>query len=67
LRSSGVSTPFTITSSTPWYFQDANGNFIYGFTRQTGRKRFYAVVQAAVGQRGTEGADYVYRTAAPWQ
>ena len=27
----GISTPKTLTSSTPKYFQDENGNFIYGF------------------------------------
>ena len=27
----GVSTPETFTKSTPTYFQDAEGNYIYGF------------------------------------
>lgn len=55
----GVSTPFTITSSTPAYFQDANGNFIYGFSQANGPEAFYAVVQAAVDSAAAEGADYV--------
>jgi len=55
----GVSTPFTITSSTPAYFQDANGTFIYGFSQANGPEAFYAVVQAAVDSAAAEGADYV--------
>lgn len=55
----GVSTPFTITSSTPAYFQDANGTFIYGFSQTNGPEAFYAVVQAAVDSAVADGADYV--------
>lgn len=55
----GVSTPLTITSSTPAYFQDANGNFIYGFSQANGADAFYTVVQAAVDDAISNGADYV--------
>lgn len=55
----GVSTPLTITSSTPAYFQDGGGNFIYGFSQANGADAFYAVVQAAVDDAIANGADYV--------
>ena len=35
----GITTPKTITSSTPKYFQDEAGNFVYGFCQdETGEK-----------------------------
>lgn len=55
----GVSTPMTITTSTPAYFQDANGNFIYGFSQANGADAFYAVIQTAVDGAIADGADYV--------
>lgn len=55
----GVSTPATITSSTPAYFQDADGNFIYGFGQTGGADTFYAIVQDAVDAAIADGADYV--------
>ena len=55
----GVSTPMTISTSTPTFFQDANGNFIYDFSQKDGAKAFYAVIQAAVDQATAAGADYV--------
>ena len=55
----GVSTPATITSSTPAYFQDADGNFIYGFGQADGADAFYAIVQDAVDAAIADGADYV--------
>jgi len=55
----GVSTPMTISTSTPAYFQDADGNFIYGFSQANGADAFYAVIQAAVDDAIAAGADYV--------
>lgn len=55
----GVSTPMTITSSTPAYFQDASGNFIYGFGQKDGAEGFYSIVQKAVDAALTNGAAYV--------
>ena len=56
----GVTTPKTLTSSTPRYFQDENGNFIYGFLQQdeTG-ELFFGAIQSAVDDARAEGADYV--------
>ena len=55
----GVSTPTTITTSTPAYFQDADGNFIYGFGQADGADAFFAIVQDAVDAAIADGADYV--------
>ena len=55
----GVSSPMTISTSTPTFFQDANGNFIYDFAQKDGAKAFYAVIQAAVDAATADGADYV--------
>ncbi|MEA5047757.1 MAG: bifunctional UDP-sugar hydrolase/5'-nucleotidase [Eubacteriales bacterium] len=55
----GVSTPMTITSSTPAYFQDASGNFIYGFGQKDGAEGFYSTVQKAVDAALANGAAYV--------
>jgi len=55
----GVSTPTTITTSTPTFFQDADGNFIYGFGQANGSDAFYAIIQAAIDAAIADGADYV--------
>ena len=51
----GFSTPDTYTKSTPVYFQDDNGNYIYSF----GEDDFVGHVQAAIDAAIAEGADYV--------
>ena len=56
----GISTPETITSSTPAYFQDDSGNFIYGFMSDRSGEALYTAVQKAVDGARSEGADYVY-------
>ena len=55
----GVTTPKTITSSTPAYFQDENGNFVYGFCQDDTGAKFYAAIQSAVDAARAEGAQYV--------
>ncbi|MGN0628129.1 MAG: bifunctional metallophosphatase/5'-nucleotidase [Oscillospiraceae bacterium] len=55
----GVSTPETFTSSSPAYFQDENGNFIYGFCEGNDGADFYAAVQTAVDDARNDGADLV--------
>jgi len=56
----GVTTPKTITSSTPKYFQDEHGNYIYDFMQGDTGDEVYAAVQNAVDSARAEGADYVY-------
>ena len=36
----GVTTPETLNSSTPAYFQDDKGNFIYSFNEDATGKKF---------------------------
>ncbi len=56
----GITTPKTITSSTPAYFQNENHEFIYGFMQGETGDRLYEAVQKAVDDARAEGADYVY-------
>lgn len=70
----GATTPKTFTSSTPTYFQDENGNYIYGFCEDATGEKMYAAVQTAVDAARAEGADYVVvlahlgieETCSPW-
>ena len=55
----GVTTPETLTSSTPRYFQDEDGNFIYGFLQDETGEGVYSAVQNAVDAARAEGAEYV--------
>ena len=55
----GVTTPETLTTSTPRYFQDSDGNLIYGFMQDETGEKLYAAVQKAVDDARAEGADYV--------
>ena len=70
----GVTTPKTITSSTPKYFQDDAGNYIYGFMQDDTGEGVYNAVQTAVDAARENGARYVValghvgneETCAPW-
>lgn len=55
----GASTPETFSKSTPTYFQDEEGNFIYSFCGGNDGADLYAAVQAAVDDARAEGVDYV--------
>ena len=55
----GVTTPKTLTSSTPKYFRDENGNFIYGFLQDETGEGVYKAVQKAVDDARAEGAQYI--------
>ncbi len=55
----GVDTPQTFKSSTPTYFMDGEGNFIYSFCEGNGGQDLYDAVQKAVDAARAEGADYV--------
>ena len=54
----GITTPETFTKSTPAYFQDEDGNYIYGIAGGTDGKALYADVQAAIDAASAE-ADVV--------
>lgn len=55
----GVTTPRTLISSTPKYFQDENGNFVYGFFQDETGELLYSKVQEAIDAAAAEGADYI--------
>ena len=71
----GISTPESITKSTPAYFQDENGQYIYSFCNGQNGQELYDAVQAAIDAARAEQADYVIAVghcgtdaqSAPWR
>ncbi len=55
----GVTTPESFTKSTPTYFQDHLGRYIYGFGEDEDGTALYACVQEAADSAKDAGADYV--------
>lgn len=55
----GICTPKTISSSTPKYFMDDNGNYVYGFCEGDNGAELYKTVQGAVNSAKSDGARYV--------
>ena len=55
----GITTPESFTKSTPAYFQDENGNYIYGISGGEDGAALYADVQAAVDAAKEAGATKV--------
>ena len=55
----GVTTPMTLRSSTPRYFMDDQGKFIYGFMEDEAGEKLYSAVQKAVDDARGEGANHV--------
>ena len=55
----GVDTPKTFTSSTPRYFMNDKGEYIYGFMQDDTGEKLYNAIQKAVDDARKDGADYV--------
>lgn len=55
----GVCTPENITDSTPAYFMDEAGHFIYDFYGGGNGEDFYRQVQKTVDECRSKGADYI--------
>ena len=55
----GITTPESFTKSTPAYFQDETGNYIYGISGGEDGAALYADVQAAIDAAKAEGATKV--------
>ena len=55
----GVTTPETLTSSTPSYFKDEEGEYVYGFMQDKTGEALYAAIQGAVDAARGEGAEFV--------
>ncbi|MBR0356872.1 MAG: bifunctional metallophosphatase/5'-nucleotidase [Clostridia bacterium] len=70
----GIDTPESFTKSTPVYFQDGEGNYIFSFCEGNNGQDLYDKVQETVDAARAEGADYVIALAhlgidyqsAPW-
>jgi 2',3'-cyclic-nucleotide 2'-phosphodiesterase (5'-nucleotidase family) len=56
----GVTTPNTITDSTPKNFQDEDGNYIYGFMADETGELLYSTIQKYIDEVRSKGADYVF-------
>ena len=55
----GITTPETMSKSTPAYFQDGNGQFIYGISGGEDGEALYQDVQAAIDEARAAGATRV--------
>lgn len=55
----GITTPESFTKSTPAYFQDEEGNYIYGISGGEDGQALYADVQSAIDAARAEGAELV--------
>ena len=55
----GITTPESFTKSTPAYFQNKKGEFIYSFAGDATGKALYTRVQKVVNTARKNGADYV--------
>ena len=55
----GIDTPESFTKSTPTYFQDGEGNYIFSFCEGNNGQDLYDKVQETVDAARAEGVDYV--------
>ena len=55
----GITTPETLSKSTPTTFQNEKGEWIYDFCNDATGEKLYKTVQAAVDAAKKKGADYV--------
>ena len=55
----GITTPESFTKSSPVYFQDGAGNYIYGFCEDATGAALYAAVQTAADSARAAGAEFV--------
>ncbi len=55
----GIDTPETFFKSTPTYFKDEAGNYIYSFSEGGNGQELYNAVQKAVDAAKADGAQYV--------
>ena len=55
----GITTPETLVKSTPTFFQNEKGEWIYDFCNDTSGEKLYKVVQDNVDAAKAAGADYV--------
>ncbi len=71
----GITTPESFTKSTPAYFQNSRGEYIYGLSQGKNGEELYTAVQTAVDGARAAGADFVIAVghlgvdegSAPWR
>ncbi len=71
----GISTPETISKSTPAAFQNDEGEYIFGFCADKTGEELYETVQNSIDSAKADGADYIIGlahlgvdpTSAPWR
>ena len=71
----GIDTPESFSKSTPAYFQDSSGNYIYSFSEGNNGADLYKAVQTAIDSAKAAGANYVVAVghcgidtqSAPWR
>ncbi len=71
----GITTPESLTKASPQYFQNAQGEYIYGFYEDMSGESLYANVQESIDSALDAGAEYVVaiahlgieELAAPWR
>lgn len=56
----GATTPATLISSTPDFFQDGKGNYIYAFNEDKNGKKLYKQLQKNINAVRKQGAEYVF-------
>ncbi|MDO5305638.1 MAG: bifunctional UDP-sugar hydrolase/5'-nucleotidase, partial [bacterium] len=56
----GVTTPETLSSSTPAFFQNEQGKYIYTFCEDKSGKKLYKQLQKNIDAVRKQGADYVF-------
>ena len=56
----GVTTPTTVASSTPSFFQNEKGEYIYDFMQDETGEKVISAVQSAVDGARAQGAEFVY-------
>ena len=59
----GATTPSTLITSTPKFFQNEKGQFIYGFCEDKDGIKLYNQLQKYIDRAKEEGADYVFLVA----
>lgn len=70
----GITTPETLSSTSPTYFQNADGEYIYGISGGDDGAALYRDVQSAIHAADAAGADYIIAlghlgidpSSAPW-
>ena len=56
----GASTPESLTTSTPTFFQNEKGQYIYSFCEDKSGNKLYKQLQKNIDKARKEGADYVF-------